>query len=386
MSFAELYKYVKLATAGYVDLTGLLQFGAEVLELRAAEQSRFPAALGRQFFTTDGWAVLGDPRHTNGSHNSASGLAATLFGKPGTNGNPGEKVLAVRGTEGSEVNAALYLDLVQADLSEIGGFGIAISQLVDLVNLVFRHQAAQGETGVLQLSLKKGFIPPSGAPVVSVAGVSHWLEGHYNGIGVGGLSPGDTLTVVGHSLGGHLAAMLHRLMPDQFTQAVAFNSARYDPPSSQGLTSQFLSLFGQWGLAPSGGFNNVSMFDSEDQAPGDDISGVSSLITGSLYGPLQAVITETNSHVIEPFMGSLALHALMARMNPSLSLTESGQILQAMSQREANSDEGLLAALYKVLKGQALQSTDLTEFGAGLFGAGDIDARQKFYVKLLEPN
>ncbi len=384
MSFAELYKYVKLATAGYVDLTGLLQFGAEVLELRAAEQSRFPAALGRQFFTTDGWAVLGDPRHTNGSHNSASGLAATLFGKPGTNGNPGEKVLAVRGTEGSEVNAALYLDLVQADLGEIGGFGIAISQLVDLVNLVFRHQAAQGETGVLQLSLKKGFIPPSGAPVVSVAGVSHWLEGHYNGVGVGGLSPGDTLTVVGHSLGGHLAAMLHRLMPGQFTQAVVFNSARYDPPSSQGLTSQFLSLFGQWGLAPSGGFNNVSMFDSEDQAPGDDISGVSSLITGSLYGPLQAVITETNSHVIEPFMGSLSLHALMARMNPSLSLTESGQILQAMSQREANSDEGLLAALYKVLKGQALQSTDLTEFGAGLFGAGDIDARQKFYVKLLE--
>ena len=378
ITLAELYKFAKLATTGYVDLTNAPNFLSGSLVQAAREQERMPTSLGDQFFTTDGWTVLGDPRHANGSHNSASGMAATLFGRHG------EKVLSVRGTEGGGGATQLYFDLLEADLSEIGGFGIAINQLVDLVNLVQRHRAAVGETGVLQFSLRRGSNPPSGSLTVSAAGLYYWLEGQTTGLGVGGLSEGDTLTVVGHSLGGHLAAMLHRLMPDQFTQAVVFNSARYDPFSSQGLTSQFLSLFGQWGLAPSSGFNNVSMFDSEDQAPGDDTSVVSSLITGSPYGPLQTVTTEANSHVIEPFMESLALHALMARMNPSLTLAESGQILQAMSQREANSDERLLAALYKVLKGQSFQASELIDFGARLFSSGDINARQQFYVKLLE--
>lgn len=171
----EAYKFAKLATVAYVDLSGAVNFSSETLIGGSSSQNRFPEPLGQQFFVADGWTVLGDPRlpaGASGSHNSASGLAATLFGRPGANGNPEEKVLAVRGTEGSEFNAALYLDLV-ADLGEIGGFGIAISQLVDLVNLVFRHRAGRDEKGVLQLSLRRSANPPSGAPTAKGTGVTY---------------------------------------------------------------------------------------------------------------------------------------------------------------------------------------------------------------------
>ncbi len=207
---SDIYKYARLSTAGYVDLSGVADFAPEQLRNRANALERMPTALGQQFFVTDGWTVLGDPRHptgASGTHNSASGLAATLFGRSG------EKVLSVRGTEIGGGLAQLNLDLLQADLSEIGGFGIAINQLVDLVNLVQRHRAGVGEQGILQFSLRRGAIPPTGAPTVSAVGLYYWLEGKNTGVGVGGLSVGDTLTVV-RKMGSGLAIQHFR---DQVT-------------------------------------------------------------------------------------------------------------------------------------------------------------------------
>ena len=393
ISLPELYKLSALATASYVDLTGAFGFSPEELRNRANAQDRMPTRLGDQFFLTDSWRVVSDPRHPpgedeDGNHNSPSGLAATLFQR----GTSGEKILSIRGTEGRDaLFGATFVQDLEADLVEIVGLGIAISQFVDLVNLVLRQRANPGEQNVLQFTLTRGLVPPNFVPNVyamslgSVLPSYYWLEGHTDGVGVGGLSASDTLTVVGHSLGGHLAAMLHRLMPLQFTQAVVFNAARYDPFTSQSLTSRFLELFVPWGFAPSSGFNNVSMFDSEDQAPGDDTSLVSSVLSGELYGPLTLVTTEANSHVIEPFMDSLSLQALMASMSGNvtpLTITETGRVLAAISHRENDTDERLLKGLYRLLKGEEISS--LSQFQAGLATAGDINERQKFYTGLIE--
>src|SRR6185369_8674335 len=91
--------------------------------------------------------------------------------------------------------------------------------------------------------------------------------------------------------------------------------------------------------APGVGFNNVLMFDSEDQAPGDDTSIVSSMLTGINFGPVTTVTTEANSHVIEPFMDSLAVHTLMGSMNRSMTVADTGKLLEAISNLAENTDE-----------------------------------------------
>ena len=391
LTINDIYKYAKLATAGYIDLSGAADFDPATLRRRAAGEGpqtpRMPEALGNQFFTSDGWRVVSDPRipaNSSGSHNDPeSGFAATLFQR----GTVGEKVLSIRGTE--PAGDQLYLDLIKADISQIGFLGIAISQTVSLFNLVQRMKALPGQVGVQQLQLHTTFAQPPTANFVKVIDPFsttrvpvfkyYWLEARNNGVGVGGIYPGDSITVVGHSLGGHLAAMATRLFSETFSSAVVFNSARYDPPTSAALTSTFLNLFSQFGATPTAQFNNVSMFDSEDQTPGNDTSVVSSLIAGKLYGPLANVTTEENSHVIEPFMDSLSLQALMCSMNSDMSSSDTGHVVEAISSKVGDSDERLLQALYKALKGQELP---LIDFQAGLTRAGDIQARQKFYEGL----
>ena len=65
LTIKELYTYAQLAGAGYVDLTGLADFTDTRLIRRANAKEpleRIPTSLGTQFFQTDGWRVLGDPR------------------------------------------------------------------------------------------------------------------------------------------------------------------------------------------------------------------------------------------------------------------------------------------------------------------------------------
>jgi hypothetical protein len=282
ISIPDLYKYAQLATAGYVDFSGAPNLLSDELRNRAAAQRRIPTSLGNALFPdSGGWQVAGDPRYSVGSHtDTTSGFAATLFQK----GN--EKVLSIRGTD-PQTEGQVYQDLLQADISEIGLLGIAITQTVSLVNLVLRMQATQGVEGVTQFVLHESLTLPNGVSnyvQFTLAGPEftkyYWLDINANGVGAGGITASDQITVVGHSLGGHLAAMAHRLFPQIFGQAVIFNSARHNPVTSQALTNQFLNLFVPWGFTPAPSFSNVQMFDSEDQAPADDASVVSSMITG----------------------------------------------------------------------------------------------------------
>lgn len=389
LTIENIYLYAKVAAAGYVDLTGLPDFDPVTLRNKASGEPspRMPTSLGNQFFLTDGWRVVSDPRHppgANGSHNDPnSGFAATLFQR----GTTGEKVLSIRGTD-PDNSGQINLDLLRTDLYEIGILGIAISQTASLFNLVQRMMAPEGQTGVLQLSLGTSLDQPPVTDFVRFEldpNISlyryFWLEANADGVGVGGINPGEAITVVGHSLGGHLAAMAHRLFPDLFPQAVVFNSARYDPFTSAKLARQFLDLFRPFGANPAAEFRNVLMFDSEDQAPGDDTSFVSSLIAGQLYGSLTNVTTEANSHVIEPFMDSLALQALVSSMNSTMTLIDTGKLLASVSDKEENTDEQLLQDLYRLLKGTSI--APLAAFRAGLMSAGDIQARQEFYSALI---
>ena len=402
LTFRDYYKYAQLATAAYVDLSTLSLFDDASLIKIANEgdphgPARMPLALATQFFnSTSGWVVLGDPRYLlpdgSESHDDpSSGFAATLF----KNVSTGEKVLAIRGTD-PERPGQLAKDLIEADFEEIGGLGIAIHQLVSLFNMVQRFKASEGTTDVLQLTLRTGSNPPpsgsfvttttatpdAGGGVVLVS-TYYWLESHFDGVGQGVIGSNESITVVGHSLGGHLAAMAERLFPNLFGQAVIFNSPGYDGPTSSKLTGAFLSLFAAFGATPAAGFSNITSLVSEDSVPGDDRDVVTSGLTGTRFAPDIDVTTEVNSHVIEPFMDSIAVQSLMASMNGDLSVADLGKIFEAASATASTSDESLLSDLYLLLK-HTNPDPQLQPFSAGLATAGGIEQRRFFYKALLQ--
>ena len=134
----DYYEYSKLATASYVRLDGMPLDG-ETIVLQANQQERLPTELARQTFvqSTDNpnpWTIPNGGYHGNDSN----GFAATFFQRTNTDGTV-DKVLAIRGTEPSGAQA--YLDLLKADIGQIGFLGLALGQAVSLVNLMRRLQA-----------------------------------------------------------------------------------------------------------------------------------------------------------------------------------------------------------------------------------------------------
>ncbi|MFY9316421.1 MAG: calcium-binding protein [Burkholderiales bacterium] len=378
------YKYSQLATASYVDLSQESSLGnPQRLATIANEQERLPQLLATQFFdSTTGWGVLGDPRHrlTNGGvlHDDPdSGFAATLF----RNNSTGEKVLAIRGTDPGR-DGQLRKDLLEADISHIGFSGVAYKQLVSLFNMVQRFRAPAGESNVLQLTVREGSAPPNPDYAIQIRGTYYrWLEPRFDGIGQGVLGSTDAVVAVGHSLGGHLAAMARRLFPEIFASAVIFNAPGYDPVTSEKLTGAYLNLFRQFGANPVPAFSQITSLISEDTVPGDDISIVPSIITGTRYGTDLLVTTELNSHVIEPIMDSVAPQSLLYSMNASLSLDDAGKVLKAATNTAGKSDEALLESLYLTLMNERIT---LDSFAAVLASAGAIAPRRTYYQRLVE--
>ena len=113
-----------------------------------------------------------------------------------------------------------------------------------------------------------------------------WLEPTTRRDGLGVLSASDTITVTGHSLGGHLAALAVRLFPGLFAQGVTFNAAGFDPFVGDQLTDEFVGLFAQMlpqeNPAPNfASLQTLFTAESESARAGDDADFVPSWWTGA---------------------------------------------------------------------------------------------------------
>jgi hypothetical protein len=301
--------------------------------------------------------VLNDLGWLVASHhpNDISGFSATLFA------NGTEKVLAIRGTEiGGPLNT--YQDLLKTDLAEIGILGLAATQAVALFNYVQRLIAPAGASNVVQLALHQSDLPPPGGTVFIDQGELAadrylWLEASHSGTGLGVLRPGDHVTVTGHSLGGHLAALALRLFPSLFSEAFTFNAPGFDPPlTSSRLTDQFVGLIAAFAsAAPATSFESVAdrihTLQSESSAPGDDAELVSADLTGLPPSAETALATEKNSHSIDQIVDALAVQGLLSQLSPSLSLAQLARIYEAASREPGTTDERIVEALSTVLLG-----------------------------------
>lgn len=405
----DYYTYAKLATAAYVKLE---EIAGATFEEKADLQKRLPLALANQMFLLDPQTNPNPWLIPPGGYlaNDGTGYAATLFQR-GT-----EKVLAIRGTEPGEFP---YVDL-EADLGEIGLIGMALAQTISMVNHIQRL-SAEGGTDVEQLAVHTAFVTPGVPHVVAPATATspavyiYFTTSTVVGGGLGLIGAGETITVTGHSLGGHLAALAARLFPNLVEEAYIYNAPGFDPTAAnhlpgisdvialslaaqmgaeaavidtaKQLTSEIISLFNEYisPVATSFGSVTINSLESEDLEPGDDIDLISGVLTGEQQASQEVTVAaEANSHLIEPFMDALAVHALLYRLNNTLELSDTKSLLEAASVDIADSQERLVEALHKLF---TTQSVDLPTVDARSFwkiGAGDISGRRRYYQQVVE--
>src|SRR5574340_71485 len=213
----DLYKYAALSTASYVRMGGLpelLRTDGGRFAGEAQSQGRIPISLATALFdpadsAAQRWNILGyygsdAPEFAQDN----SGFAATLF----QDSISSEKVLAIRGTEPTEDKVIdigisllpLGVDLISADLGQIGMFGLALTQVVSMANYVMRLKGSTGDL-VPQLKVEALLMQPSGPYIEmqGVAGTTVYLSFRSAGLATGldKLRLGETIKVTGHSLG-----------------------------------------------------------------------------------------------------------------------------------------------------------------------------------------
>ncbi|MCW5575160.1 MAG: putative Ig domain-containing protein [Burkholderiales bacterium] len=442
-TIADYYKYSVLATAAYVRAGSLSPdsgtYVSDFLDLAETQSNgRLPPILGNRLFNpvdavpgVEQWVIEnyygGDiPAYAD----DKSGFAATLF-KQG-----GERVLAIRGTEPTE---DLAVDLLGADIGGIGLLGSAITQVVSMTNLLLRLRAERG-TSVEQIKVSATTVQPVGNDnYVTLSGalggpipvpMPVYLEfttftGTATGVGESGTALTEKIKVTGHSLGGHLAVLAARLFPDWIDSEVyVFNSAGIDPVavnvadvlpalpgvladavlglaraslattlgsdvlfidnSAQRATEQFIPILnGLTNTTALPAYSDITIrnMESEDSAPGDDLSVISSVLTGaSGLGTETFVPVEINSHSIEQIVDALALHNFLAKLKPTLDFPEIATLMAVTSHDPGQSEEVLIQALHRLLKTSdiaALNSfTSDASSGFDMWtGKGEIDAR-----------
>jgi hypothetical protein len=406
MNIIEYYEYAKLAAAAYVNMdaypTGFTatQFA---IEANKDQSPRVPLAVANQTFVYDSennpnpWTIPPGGYYGNDS----VGFAATLFQR-GT-----EKVLAIRGTEPDLLTGEFKRDLLIADLRQLGEYGMAISQAVSLFNYVQCLMAPSAQTDVMQLQFHSALIPPTPAQrsgdYITAPGIPPqflWVTKTYTGKGLGELiNYGDNLTITGHSLGGHLAAIGARLFPSVFKEAVTFNAPGYDPALGlsnvegsllfvslgKKLTDEFVNTLFAPNLvdAPAATFDgHVITVESEDAIPGDDGDGVSGNATGEPFSPEIYITTEKVTHDIGHLMDGLGIQALMARMDSALTTAQAGKILEAITATTGETYELLLEKLHKVIVGAPL-TLPTTEPSWTKVDGGEVAPRRAYYVALV---
>jgi len=396
------YTYAKLSQVAYIDLSNVtnpLNPQTIVDTAILKEQERVTEALAKDIFSispgadaTDTWTMLSPYYRTSattGHSDPTSGFAAMLL----SNSTYG-KVLSIAGTEPTAGASQFLDDLMFSDLGQIGLMGGAFNQLVSLFNYVQELKAATSNHNVLRLEVHVDLVaPPAGTPYIrqdTVYSNYYWLEAHYDGQGQGLIAEGEQLTVTGHSLGGHVAALAVALFPETFTTAYTFNAPGYNPLSSLGVQPEgvngLLNLFKQFGANPltvgSSTFTDrVITLEAEDAIPGDDNEVVSSSATGTAFSPEIYITTEKVTHDIGHMTESLALQFMFTQLDSKMTEDKVGSILAATTAQPLETYEKLLLDLNLLLTGTAitLESTGPSTLDAVAAGGGDFTIRSAFF-------
>ena len=273
---------------------------------------------------------------------SSTGLSATVFSDSG-----GKTYLAIRGSENPFVDAADWL----TNFLDIGANGIAINQGLALLNYMQRLTGS-ANTEIPQYAWNSiDRTITSSIITLTLKGKLASLQG--------------TLSVAGHSLGGHLAMMLSRMAPDLVGSVYTYNAPGFDTtrgPQDNPLTSAgFYAALQNAGITPSTGvvgsgwdFGKISNW----YLPGDVVHNI-----GFTPGARNQVFSESqntgplDAHVIKPFVDALAVYDLFYTLDNSADIARLTPIFEAASVVQNESLENIVNALGKLFNASTQIST-----------------------------
>ena len=266
-----------------------------------------------------------------------NGFSATVF----QNKDTGEIHFVCRGTEPG------IPDLVLAD-GDLAVNGVASQQIVALINYVKRLEAGPGQAAQYGYEV-----------VANVNGVDVYefrQLGYADRVVLtnaqGNPVPFGRVTVAGHSLGGHLATAFARLFPEHTDHVYTYNSAGFHGSSEFRFQEYEQGLGKPFGVFP--GPNTQTNVYAEN-----GFNLTTSDITFTQQGTRVPVFNEESTlipnHLIDKLSDSLALYNLLAKLDPSLTMSQVDALFKAASNEMANTLEKGLQGLVKLFQNQNLE-------------------------------
>src|SRR5574340_308744 len=339
----EYFEFSQLAQAAYA----LLDTGLTEAALVDSDRGEFTPRQTNNFVSATGYDLL------HHFPNDPTGFSASVF----KNKITGPITTAFRGTEAFPLNVLDPGDIAaDADILTIG---YARQQIISAYNYYQRLITPVGQNAQQLVEELTDQPPTDGRPFTTLPGTTQFLSYRVvsTGEGLGQLMPTDHVTVTGHSLGGHLAVAFSRLFAGVVDHAYAYNAP--------GFGTNFTDLF--FNLIPGA----ASAFDSSKITNVYGEKGpelIANLHTR--FGEAVPVFIETATHSKQDLTDALALYDLLARMDPSVSVSTVTSILNASAATAANSLEQGLDAFRKLFQGSTVTATPI----------GD---RDSYYANLL---
>ncbi|WP_051941049.1 hypothetical protein [Stenoxybacter acetivorans] len=235
MNIQDLSQYTLLMQASYAyldkfkDESGSYKEGEVQAALRGEKKGDFAEKQAENFVKN--YEVI--------SHqpNQTSGFSATIF----RDKESGENIFSIRGTEPNiswknwiNKDEPVFDPDIQADIGDIGFNGIALEQAVDMFNYYQRVTAVKGQK-ILQLKCEESWLAWLSVipgPVGMLGKFADWMLETVTSEEVIATETGELanqeFTVVGHSLGGHLATILSRIAGSQAKAVYTVNAPGFD--------------------------------------------------------------------------------------------------------------------------------------------------------------
>ena len=352
-----------LADAAYIDLP-IGTIVQDQLEDKAGTLSR-RMTLPLAKFIADNFEVISNRL---GNDFTGSGFDAIVW--KGREGTPyeGKVFLSTRGTE------VKGRDLLDAD-PDLTLNSSARRQIIDMINWWLRETTPATET-VMQLANVIVYVPgPFGTPVPSL---SSKVETASPAQGTGRLTGVNSISINGHSLGGHLASAFARIFGGSLSveHISTFNSAGFLRSTAELFFDKIDNLLGK-GQPMSAVSSSQSNYFAEN---GINFTTNNWWFTqmGQRVGLFQEETTGTGNHSMYRLTDMLALGHALEKLSPDLSVEALNQIVSSGSHIAKGSLEGVLDAVQRFFYGSNIESLPASD-------AGESDEdRVKFHETLAQ--
>ena len=378
-TITSLRQKAQLAEAAYANFSGMdsLSNKSDIERALTTGDGKFSLSQATAF--TDHWRVIDQYDNTAWGGLVGTGFSATVF----QNIDTGDYSFAIRGS----LDAADFI----ADAKLITTDGIAVQQLVDLYNYWTSltsgpnaYQAAMlstqfTATGFLRtlyagsvaqvpdtlrtlfggvnsvdfydvaraVFLANGYIVEGGTVYQLEWGDSQSvLPGSHITVGLNKLPSGASVSVAGHSLGGHLAMAFSRLFPNTTVDVTAINGLGFNVNDAN-VNNLFAQLHGAPGF-DAGKVQNIYGIEGYEFA---------AMNNGVLQQPGQwdgiyiesAGLGTVGGHSASQMTDSLAVYDLFAKVDENLTLAAITGILQVSDDTASESLESAVSALGELL-------------------------------------